>query len=128
MAQRTQRRLAEIVVLDRPPGRVYRERAGLPERYSSTGHWPRDVAAKADRAPTRRTRLYVHAIHTASRDIHEIAERLFKERGLESNYDFELRHKAIIDRFDRYPHRNAILGRQSTEEERAFLAQPGSSF
>jgi len=41
---------------------------------------------------------------------------------------FELRHKAIIDRFGRYPHRNAILGRVSTPEEEAFLLLPGSGF
>ncbi len=41
---------------------------------------------------------------------------------------FQLRHKAIIDRFGRYPHRNAILGRTSSAEELAFLAEPGSSF
>jgi uncharacterized protein (DUF924 family) len=40
----------------------------------------------------------------------------------------QLRHKAIIDRFGRYPHRNKILGRTSTPEELAFLATPGSSF
>jgi uncharacterized protein (DUF924 family) len=39
-----------------------------------------------------------------------------------------LQHKAIIDRFGRYPHRNAILGRSSTAEELAFLSGPGSSF
>ena len=67
-------------------------------------------------------------MHSESRVIHEVAERLFKGCGPQSNYDFELRHKAIIDRFGRYPHRNAMLGRPSTEEELAFLAQPGSSF
>jgi len=39
-----------------------------------------------------------------------------------------MRHKAIIDPFGRYPHRNAILGRTSTAEELAFLSEPGSSF
>ncbi len=46
---------------------------------------------------------------------------------MENNLDFERRHKAIIDRFGRYPHRNAILGRRSTPEELAFLNEPGSS-
>jgi uncharacterized protein (DUF924 family) len=41
---------------------------------------------------------------------------------------FEARHRAIIARFGRYPHRNALLGRASTEAEVAFLAEPGSSF
>ncbi len=42
--------------------------------------------------------------------------------------DFALRHQAIIDRFGRFPHRNAILGRESTAEEIEFLKQPGSGF
>jgi uncharacterized protein (DUF924 family) len=46
----------------------------------------------------------------------------------QDNLNFELRHKAIIDRFGRYPHRNTILGRSSSAEELAFLSEPGSSF
>lgn len=42
--------------------------------------------------------------------------------------DYAIRHKTIIDRFGRFPHRNALLGRNSSEEEKAFLTQPGSSF
>ena len=60
--------------------------------------------------------------------IHEEALRLFAEPGLEGNLDFERRHKAIIDRFGRFPHRNAVLGRTSTTDELEFLKQPGSSF
>ena len=67
-------------------------------------------------------------MHSESKSIHVIAEQLFKEKAAEGNYNFELRHKAIIDRFGRYPHRNAILGRTSTPEELEFLTQPGSSF
>jgi uncharacterized protein (DUF924 family) len=54
--------------------------------------------------------------------------RIFSQPGLESNLVYELRHKAIIERFGRFPHRNAILGRASTSEEEAFLKVPGSSF
>ena len=60
--------------------------------------------------------------------MHAQAVTLFSQPGIEGNLDFELRHKAIIDRFGRYPHRNAILGRESTAEEIEFLAGPGSSF
>jgi len=67
-------------------------------------------------------------MHSESALIHEEAVRLFSRPGLEFNLDFEYKHKAIIDRFGRYPHRNAILGRQSTSEELDFLKQPGSSF
>ncbi|HEX7025729.1 MAG TPA: DUF924 family protein [Gammaproteobacteria bacterium] len=42
--------------------------------------------------------------------------------------DYAQRHKAIIERFGRFPHRNALLGRDSTAEEKEFLTQPGSSF
>ncbi len=60
--------------------------------------------------------------------MHAQAVTLFSQPGIEGNLDFELRHKAIIDRFGRYPHRNAILGRTSSAEELAFLSEPGSSF
>lgn len=42
--------------------------------------------------------------------------------------DYAVRHREIIDRFARFPHRNAVLGRVSTPEEEAFLLEPGSSF
>ena len=67
-------------------------------------------------------------MHSESRAIHQQAEVLFKNYAPENNYQFELKHKAIIDRFGRYPHRNSILGRSSTAEELAFLQQPGSGF
>jgi uncharacterized protein (DUF924 family) len=57
-----------------------------------------------------------------------VAEPLFREFTPAGNHDFELRHKAIVDRFGRYPHRNEALGRTSTPEEIEFLGQPGSSF
>ena len=51
-----------------------------------------------------------------------------REHAAPYNYEFELKHKAIIDRFGRYPHRNQILGRVSSTDEIEFLKQPGSSF
>lgn len=50
------------------------------------------------------------------------------ERDAEYYLDFAKKHRAIIERFGRYPHRNEILGRVSTKEELEFLKQPGSSF
>lgn len=67
-------------------------------------------------------------MHSESLSIHQQALTLFKQDGLESNYQFELKHLAIIERFGRYPHRNMLLGRESTEEELRFLQQPGSRF
>jgi uncharacterized protein (DUF924 family) len=67
-------------------------------------------------------------MHSESPLIHETAQALFASLGVEDKLNFELRHKAIIDRFGRYPHRNAALGRASSAEEIEFLKTPGSSF
>src|SRR5690625_2022832 len=72
--------------------------------------------------------LYMPFMHSESRKIHEIAVELYSAPGLEENLGYEVRHKVIIDRFGRYPHRNAQLGRVSTPEEEEFLRQPGSRF
>jgi len=61
------------------------------------------------------------------RDLADHAEPAFKET-LANAYDFAVKHAAIVERFGRFPHRNKLLGRESTAEERAFLKQPGSSF
>ena len=53
---------------------------------------------------------------------------LFKEYTTQIDYDYAVRHRDIIARFGRFPHRNTILGRPSTDEELEFLTQPGSSF
>ena len=67
-------------------------------------------------------------MHSESLVVHETAVTLFTGNGIQNNLDFELKHKAIIERFGRYPHRNAVLGRSSTAEEMEFLSQPGSGF
>jgi uncharacterized protein (DUF924 family) len=88
------------------------------------------IACGADRVltPGQRSFLYMPFMHSESLPIHEIAVKLFRKNGIRNNLDFELRHKEIIERFGRYPHRNKVLGRQSTTEELEFLAGPGSSF
>ena len=88
------------------------------------------MASGQDRSlPTaQRVFAYMPYMHSESALIHEQAVALFSQPGLEDNLRFEYAHKAIIDRFGRYPHRNAMLGRTSTPEELAFLNEPGSSF
>ena len=124
-------RLAEIIVLDQFSRNIYRgNKLAFAADSLALALAQEAVAAKADfkLAEQERVFMYMPYMHSESKSIHEVAEHLFKENGPKSNYDFELRHKAIIDRFGRYPHRNVMLGRQSTEEELAFLVQPGSSF
>jgi uncharacterized protein (DUF924 family) len=71
---------------------------------------------------------YMPYMHSESAEIHQLALTLFDQPGLERQLEFEKRHKEIIDRFGRYPHRNALLGRETSEQELRFLEQPGSSF
>ncbi len=124
-------RLAEVVVLDQFPRNIHR---GTPAAFAcdplALGLAQEAVAggALAALTPVERSFLLLPYMHSESRLIHEIAEALYREHAPPENLDFELRHKAIVDRFGRYPHRNAILGRESTAEEIGFLRQPGSSF
>jgi len=55
-------------------------------------------------------------------------ERLATDAAGAGTFTYAMRHYAVIERFGRFPHRNAILGRASTPEELRFLEQPGSSF
>ncbi|WP_313951340.1 DUF924 family protein [Accumulibacter sp.] len=124
-------RLAEIIVLDQFSRNIFRDR---PEAFATDATAlvlaQEAVAAGADSAldPPRRAFLYLPYMHSESPAIQALAVSLFAAPGMERNLDFARRHQAIIDRFGRYPHRNAILGRQSTAEELAFLKTPGSAF
>ncbi len=69
----------------------------------------------------QRAFLYMPYMHSESRAVHEEAVTLFEKLGNAENVKYEYLHKDIIDRFGRYPHRNAILGRETTPEEQAFL-------
>ena len=124
-------RLAEIIVLDQFSRNIFRDQAQAfacdPLALSLAQH---AVSLKADQVlqPERRAFVYMPFMHSESRQIHITALMLFSQPGLEHALPSELRHQAIIDRFGRYPHRNRILGRASSEEEDRFLATPGSSF
>jgi len=125
-------RLAEIIVLDQFPRNMFRDQAAAFAHDDLARRLTREaVAAGADQQlePGQRAFLYMPLMHSESLPDHEEAVRLFSSHpDLANNLRFELKHKAIIDRFGRYPHRNEILGRSSSPEEREFLGQPGSSF
>lgn len=124
-------RLAEIIVLDQFSRNLYRSSGrAFAQDLAALALAQEAVAAGAHRelTPLRCTFLLLPYMHSESRAIHVVAERLFREFTPPLNHDFELRHKAIVDRFGRYPHRNEALGRASTPEELEFLRQPGSSF
>ena len=76
----------------------------------------------------QRVFAYMPYMHSESALVHTQALALFTQSGIQDNLNFEMRHKAIIHRFGRYPLRNTILGRASSADELAFLSEPGSSF
>ena len=123
--------LAEIIVLDQFPRNMFR---GTQQAFNTDPMAvilaQEAVANQVDNelTETQKSFLYMPLMHSESRLIHETAVDLFSQPGLENSLDFEKKHKAIIDRFGRYPHRNAILGRISTDEEVDFLNGPESSF
>ncbi|MDT8377082.1 MAG: DUF924 family protein [Mariprofundaceae bacterium] len=124
-------RLAEIIVLDQFSRNIYRD---LPLAFACDvtalvlAQEAIRIGADQQVAFEQRPFFYMPYMHSESAPVHNRAVELFERPGAEFNYEFELKHKAIIDRFGRYPHRNAILGRKSTPEEIAFLTQPDSSF
>ena len=126
-----QGRLAEIVVLDQFSRNVYRD---TPRAFAQDALAlvlaQELVASGQDRSLplAQRSFAYMPYMHSESALMHAQAVALFDQPGMEEPYRFELHHQSIIDRFGRYPHRNALLGRMSSAEELAFLSGPGSSF
>lgn len=124
-------RLAEIIVLDQFSRNMFRDSAQAFAHDSMSLTLSQEaIACGADQALTlvQRSFLYMPFMHSESLEIHEVAVELFRSNGIQNNLDFEFRHKKIIEKFGRYPHRNKVLGRQSTTEEIEFLTRPGSSF
>ena len=124
-------RLAEVLVLDQFSRNVYRDTARAFAQDALALVLAQElVASGQDRSLplAQRSFAYMPYMHSESALVHAQAVALFSQPGMEDTLRFELRHKEIIDRFGRYPHRNALLGRTSTPEERAFLSEPGSSF
>jgi len=124
-------RLAEIIVLDQFSRNLFR---GSPLSFAydplALVLSQEAISVGADQllSPVERNFIYMPFMHSESLQIHEDAVELFRRNGQQGNFECELKHKVIIERFGRYPHRNEALGRASTEAELEFLQQPGSSF
>ena len=123
--------LAEIIVLDQFSRNVFRDTPRAFAQDSLALALAQGLVASGQDqllSTAQRRFAYMPYMHSESPLIHAQAVQLFALPGLEDNLAFELRHQLIINRFGRYPHRNAVLGRTSTDEELAFLSEPGSSF
>ncbi len=124
-------RLAEIIILDQFSRNMFRGSAlSFAHDALALALAQEAISAGGESAlnQVERSFLYMPFMHSESLTIHEIALELFRKNGIPGNLDYELKHKAIIERFGRFPHRNSALGRESTAEEIEFLKQSGSSF
>jgi len=140
-AQRPEGWLALVLLLDQLPRMIFRD---SPKAFSGDLRAQKlvaqGIAADFDRQlqPIQRVFIYLVFEHcenlavqneAVSRFIDLVAEQPEGERAVfADNLDYAERHRKVIARFGRFPHRNAVLGRESTAEELEFLAGPGSRF
>ena len=128
--------LARILLLDQFTRNVFR---GTPRAFAgdalALAAAQSMVAARQDQAllPVQRMFAYLPFEHAEDLHLQDESVRLFTELAadapaLDTIVDYAHRHRAVIVRFGRFPHRNAALGRASTPEELAFLETPGSGF
>ena len=117
--------IAAVIVLDQFPRNMFR---GTPRAFATDALAlsisQHAIAAGWDRQLTQQQRLFLYMPfqHSEDRAVQVRSIELFTQLGLADNLDYAHRHKNIIDRFGRFPHRNAVLGRESTTEEVQFVA------
>lgn len=117
-------RLAEIIVLDQFSRNLYRDdpRSFAADTVALVLAQEAIAVGDDQNIPQeRKAFLYMPFMHAESLAMHEIAEKLFDGPGMENNLNSLRSHSKVLQRFGRYPHRNAALGRTSTAEEIEFL-------
>ncbi|NUO53370.1 MAG: DUF924 domain-containing protein [Polyangiaceae bacterium] len=134
-------RLAYVVVLDQLSRNMFR---GDKQMFAADERALAAAAAGVEKghdhplACAERIFLYMPFMHSESLDAQDRCVELFRtfadglsgaaKNQVLNNVDYAVRHRDIVARFGRFPHRNELLGRSSTDEEAAFLKEPGSSF
>ena len=121
-------RLAEVIVLDQFARNMFRDQAqAFTYDPLALALAQEAVRAGADKELEQKQRmfLYMPYMHSESLLVHERAVELFTDLGIDMTLEYEHKHKVIIERFGRYPHRNAALGRESTPEEVEFVREHG---
>lgn len=127
--------LALTIVLDQFPRNMFRDtpQAFATDRQAlAVAEYAIDRDFDQDVAPVMRVFFYLpleHSENLANQNrCVQLLQAFAPDPDLRRYYEFALKHQAVIQQFGRFPHRNAILGRESSTEELAFLAQPGSRF
>lgn len=135
--------LALIILLDQFSRNIYRDK---PEAFSKDAISLKITLRGIEKGLDLKLRAmervfyYMPLMHSEDPQMHELSLKCFKklenefsespalQEKLRVSREYAQMHAQIISRFGRYPHRNDILGRESTDEEKEFLKQPGSSF
>lgn len=123
--------LAAVIVLDQFPRNMFRDAAEAFATDSDALRLTKEALAHGldcQLLPRQRQFLYMPFQHSENLEDQHRSVALYRALGLEDALDFAQRHKKVIEQFGRFPHRNAVLGRLSTANERDYLAQPGSGF
>jgi uncharacterized protein (DUF924 family) len=133
--------LALVIVLDQFSRNAFRGAArsfAQDDRARVAALRAIDAGVDMSLSPLERSFLYMPLMHAEDRSVQARSVALFETLAreapsgvaeyLKSAADFARKHSEIVERFGRFPHRNAILGRVSTAEEAVFLEQPGSAF
>jgi uncharacterized protein (DUF924 family) len=123
--------LAAVIVLDQFPRNIFRGTARAFATDEAALAIARDAIASgfdAEVPPSRRAFLYMPFQHSENAEDQARSVALFATLGNAQALDYAERHREVIARFGRFPHRNAALGRASTVDEQAYLAAPGAGF
>lgn len=123
--------LAAVLVLDQFPRNMFRDDPRAFATDAQALALAKQAIAEgvdAKLSPEQRAFIYMPFQHAEDAADQARLVELFTALGNKLNLDFAVRHKEIVDRFGRFPHRNEILARKTTDAEAAFLKEPGSSF
>jgi uncharacterized protein (DUF924 family) len=124
--------LAMVLLLDQFPRQIRRDTAmafaGDPQALALSLQAVERGSLEAEPEQARRQFWLMPLMHAEDLPVQEAALPLFERFGDARTADFARRHRDVITRFGRFPHRNAALGRVSSAEELAFLQTPGSRF
>ncbi|MBA3585874.1 MAG: DUF924 domain-containing protein [Gemmatimonadetes bacterium] len=127
--------LALVIVLDQFPRNMFRGDArthATDGKALDAAKYAIEQALDRDLPPFQRMFLYMPFMHAEDARDQRISVGLFEglagEAGGPDVVEYAVGHRDIVERFGRFPHRNALLGRETTPEEAEFLTQPGSSF
>lgn len=116
--------LALAIILDQFPLHIFR---GSPKSFSSESAAIEVAKSAIDRGldkhiPEEQVAfLYMPLMHSEDKNDQDLSVQLFESAGLKQNIKFARHHRDLVHRFGRFPHRNKILGRESTAEELAYL-------